>query len=122
MVRWRMLNSDRIEVSPESREHAWKDLVIDTLLESPLDGSFRTLIDSANFKYFDYARPLIYQIQDKTLLVTNDNLTKALNRPRGTLSPMNIISLHVFLAFICAVLLTVVVACMFDNKGRDAKH
>jgi Per os infectivity factor 6 len=121
MVRWRMLNSDRIEVSPESREHAWKDLVIDTLLDSPLDGAVRTMIDKANFIYFDYNRPLIYQIQDKTLLVTNENLTRALNRPRGTLSPMNIMSIQVLLAFICAVLLTVVVACQFDPKTDNAK-
>lgn len=116
-----MLNSDRIEVSPESREHAWKDLIIDTLLDSPEDGTFRTLINKANFENFDYHRPLIYQIKDRTLLITNDSLSKALNRPLGTLSPLNIMSVHVVLAFICAVLLTVVVACQFDIQN-DVKR
>ncbi|AUV65364.1 PIF-6 [Alphabaculovirus myunipunctae] len=119
MVRWRMLNTDRIEVSPESREHAWKDLIIDTLLDSPLDGAFRTMINRANYENFDYNRPLIYQIKDKTLLITNDGLSRAMNRPHGTLAPLNIMSIHVFLAFICTVLLTVVVACRFDTNQQN---
>ncbi|AXU41689.1 PIF-6 [Spodoptera eridania nucleopolyhedrovirus] len=128
MVRWRLLNRDRVEVSPESREHAWKDLVIDVLLNSPTDTTFRTMIDKANFENFDYNRPLIYQIKDKTLLITNDNLNRALNRPTGTLSALNIMSIHVFFAFICAILLTVAVAHQFNpdddtdvtNNGRQA--
>ncbi|ACI47461.1 unknown [Spodoptera litura nucleopolyhedrovirus II] len=128
MVRWRLLNRDRVEVSPESREHAWKDLVIDVLLNSPTDTTFRTMIDKANFENFDYNRPLIYQVKDKTLLITNDNLNRALNRPTGTLSALNIMSIHVFFAFICAILLTVAVAHQFNpdddtdvtNNGRQA--
>jgi hypothetical protein len=116
-----MLNTDRVEVSPDSREHAWKDLIIDTLLDSPKDGTFRTMINKANFENFDYSRPLIYQIKDKTLLITNDCLNKAFNRPVGTLSALNIMSMHVVLAFICAVLLTVVVACQFDIQN-DVKR
>lgn len=116
MVRWRMLNTDRVEVSPESREHAWKDLIIDTLLDSPADSTYRTMINKANFENFDYKRPLIYEIKNKVLLITNDNLNRALNRPTGTLSALNIMSIHVFLAFICAILLTVAVAYQFESK------
>ncbi|AAZ38263.1 ORF-97 [Agrotis segetum nucleopolyhedrovirus A] len=121
MVRWRMLNTDRVEVSPESREHAWKDLIIEILLDSPLDSTYRTMINKANFENFDYNRPLIYEIKNKTLLVTNENLNRALNRPVGTLVPLNIISIHVFLAFICAILLSVVVAFQFENKNNVIK-
>nr|QGX02357.1 pif-6 [Mamestra configurata nucleopolyhedrovirus A]WRQ96348.1 pif-6 [Mamestra configurata nucleopolyhedrovirus A]WRQ96517.1 pif-6 [Mamestra configurata nucleopolyhedrovirus A] len=117
MVRWRMLNSDRIEVSPEGREHAWKDLIIDTLLDAPPDSTYRTMINKANFEHFDYHRPLIYQTKNRTLLVTNDCLAKALNRPVGTLSAMNIMSIHIVFAFICAVLLTVVVAFQFNIQN-----
>ncbi|AIZ48650.1 ac68 [Agrotis segetum nucleopolyhedrovirus B] len=117
MVRWRMLNTDRVEVSPESREHAWKDLIIDTLLNAPLDSTYRTMIDKANFENFDYNRPLIYEIKDKVLLITNDNLNRALNRPVGTLSVFNIMSIHVLLAFICSILLTVVIAYQFESKN-----
>ncbi|AAF33619.1 ORF90 [Spodoptera exigua multiple nucleopolyhedrovirus] len=119
MVRWRLLNRDRVEVSPESREHAWKDLMIDILLNSPTSNTFRTLINNANFQNFDYNRPLIYEIKDKTLLITNDNLNKAMNRPTGTLSALNIMSIHVFLAFICAILLTVAVAQQFNPDDDD---
>ncbi|QAT90372.1 PIF-6 [Spodoptera exempta nucleopolyhedrovirus] len=121
MVRWRLLNRDRIEVSPESREHAWKDLTIDVLLDSPMDSTFRTMIDKANFENFDYSRPLIYEVKDRVMLITNENLNKALNRPVGTLSALNIISVHVFLAFICAILLTVAVAYQFDYRKNDIK-
>ncbi|QNV47891.1 per os infectivity factor 6 [Alphabaculovirus altersperidaniae] len=120
MVRWRFLNRDRVEVSPESREHAWKDLIIDTLLASPSNNTFRTMINRANFENFDYNRPLIYEIKNKSLLVTNDNLNRALNRPTGTLSALNIMSIHVFFAFICAILLTVAVAHQFNPNNDDA--
>ena len=114
-----MLNRDRVEVSPESREHAWKDLIIDVLLNSPTDGAFRTMINKANFENFDYNRPLIYEIKDRTLLITNENLNRALNRPTGTLSAFNIISIHVFFAFICAILLSVAVAYQFNPEEDD---
>ncbi len=119
MVRWRLLNRDRVEVSPESREHAWKDLIINIILASPTDTTFRTMINKANFENFDYNRPLIYEVKDKTLLITNDNLNKAMNRPTGTLSALNIMSIHVFFAFICAILLTVAVAQQFNPDDND---
>ncbi|QEI03541.1 PIF-6 [Spodoptera cosmioides nucleopolyhedrovirus] len=119
MVRWRLLNRDRVEVSPESREHAWKDLITNVLLDSPTDDTFRTMINKANLENFDYNRPLIYEVKDKTLLITNDNLNRALNRPIGTLSALNIMSIHVFFAFICAILLTVAVAQQFNPDDYD---
>ncbi|QEI03604.1 PIF-6 [Rachiplusia nu nucleopolyhedrovirus] len=115
MVRWRMLNSARVEVTPEGREHAWKDLVIDTLLQSPTNSSYRTLIDKANFEHFDYKRPLIYDIKNKTVLINNEFLNKALNRPIGTLRPLDLISGQVLLAFICSVLLIVISGLMFNR-------
>ncbi|AIE47866.1 pif6 [Peridroma alphabaculovirus] len=119
MVRWRLLNTDRIEVSPESREHAWKDLVIDALLDSPTDDTYRTSVSKANLYNFDYNRPLIYEVKNRTILVTSDFLEKCLNQPSGTLSPLNIMPIQVLLAFICAVVLTVVVACQFETTIND---
>lgn len=77
------------------------------------------MINKANFENFDYNRPLIYEVKDKTLLITNDNLNKAMNRPTGTLSALNIMSIHVFFAFICAILLTVAVAQQFNPDDND---
>ncbi len=113
-----MLNSARIEISPESREHAWKDLITDTLLDSPTDSSYRTLIDKANFEHFDYKRPLIYDIKNKTVLINNEMLNRALNRPIGSLRPLNVISVQVFLAFICS-LLIIVITGLFFNRDND---
>ncbi|AAZ67428.1 orf57 [Trichoplusia ni single nucleopolyhedrovirus] len=117
-IRWRMLNSARVEVSPESREHAWKDLVIDTLLASPKDDSYRTMINKANFENFDYNRPLIYDIKTNTVLINSEFLNRALNRPSGSLDPLNVMSAHVFLAFICSLLLIVLTALIFDQNDN----
>ncbi|AEN03987.1 ORF66 [Helicoverpa armigera nucleopolyhedrovirus] len=120
-IRWRILNSDRVEISPESREYAWKDLLIDLLLTSPRDNNYRTNFDKANVLNFDYNRPLVYEITNKTLLINSEFFNRALNRPRAVLSPLNITSVQIFLAFICTVLLALVVAFVFpsDNSLRD---
>lgn len=110
-----MLNSARVEVSPESREHAWKDLITDTLLASPRDDSYRTLIDKANFEHFDYKRPLVYDIKNRIVLINNEFLNIALNRPTGSLRPLKIISTHVLLAFISLVLLIVITDGVFNR-------
>ncbi|AAR28845.1 ORF81 [Leucania separata nucleopolyhedrovirus] len=109
-IRWRMLNADRVEVSPESREHAWKDLLIDILKNSPASSTFRTAVTKADFEYFDYNRPIIYEMKENTLLINSEFFNVALNRPTRLVTPMNVMSIHVLLAFICSLLLALVAA------------
>lgn len=114
VVLWRFLNTDRIEVSPEYREHAWKELVVQTLQTCPKYNSYRTSINKANFEYFDYKRPLVYEIKNQNLLINNEFLNVALNRPNATVRPMILMPAHLLMGFICAILLSVVAAFVFD--------
>ncbi|UJZ89031.1 pif-6 [Erannis ankeraria nucleopolyhedrovirus] len=119
MTRWRLLNADRVEVTPQDREKAWKELVVDLLLKSPRYSSYRTLINKANFKNFDYKRPLIYEMRDKTILVNSEFLKDSLNRPRILVEPMNVKSFQIVLAFICSILIIIVIALGFDAIDSD---
>jgi Per os infectivity factor 6 len=114
-VRWRILNSDRVEVSPESREHAWKDLLIDVLEQCPRYASYRTNVTRADFENFDYNRPIVYEIKNKTVLINSEFFNKALNKPLGAVVPMNVMSVHIFLAFICSLLLAIALAHTFPT-------
>lgn len=121
-----MLNSDRVEVSPESREHAWKDLLIDLLESSPGYEAYRTAVTRADFEYFDFNRPIIYEIKNRTMLINSEFFNIALNRPSRAVAPINIMSLHVFLAFICSLIAAVITAYVFrdtpaySSPGDDA--
>ncbi|QWO71607.1 per os infectivity factor 6 [Orgyia pseudotsugata single capsid nuclopolyhedrovirus] len=117
MVKWRMLNADRVEVTPEDRKDAWQDIIVDTLRSCPPYSTYRTLVNKANFKNFDYKRPIVYEIKNKTLLVNSEFINKILNRPRVSVTPLHVKSYHIVLAFICAVLLIIVTAFSFDERA-----
>ncbi|AHH82644.1 PIF-6 [Buzura suppressaria nucleopolyhedrovirus] len=116
-MRWRMLNSNRVEVVPEDRKDAWQQLVIKILKACPRYGTFRTNINKANFENFDYKRPLVYDVGERTLFVNSEFLNKALNRPRSTVTAFNIRSYQIALAFICAILIIVITAFAFDDRS-----
>ncbi|ABY65790.1 unknown [Orgyia leucostigma nucleopolyhedrovirus] len=117
MVKWRMLNADRVEVTPEDRKDAWQKIIIDTLRNCPSYDTYRTLVNKANFDNFDYNRPIVYEIGNKTLLINSEFLNKSLNRPRVAVAAMNVKSFHIVLAFICAMLLTVITAFAFEDRA-----
>ncbi|ADB84403.1 hypothetical protein [Apocheima cinerarium nucleopolyhedrovirus] len=121
MTRWRLLNADRVEVTPQDREKAWKELVVDLLSESPRYSSYRTLITKANFENFDYKRPLIYEIRNKTILVNSEFLKNSLNRPRTLVEPMNVKSYQIVLAFICSLLIVIIIALTFDETDSNER-
>ncbi|AKN80647.1 hypothetical protein [Perigonia lusca single nucleopolyhedrovirus] len=119
MIKWRMLNLDRVEVSPEYREHAWKQLIVQSVLDCPTYNTYRTHINRANIENFDYKRPLVYEIKNRNILINNESLNKAMNRPHTTVRPMNITSIQIILAFICSVLLSIVVAFVHQHHDVD---
>lgn len=110
-----MLNSDRVEVSPEFREKAWKDLIISTVQNVSDDNTYRTCINKATIETFDYKRPLVYEIKNKTVLINNDFLNKALNRPSHSTSPIRMNSLQIFLSFIGLVLITIILSFLYSD-------
>ncbi|QYC92767.1 Per os infectivity factor 6 [Trabala vishnou gigantina nucleopolyhedrovirus] len=119
MVRWRMLNSDRVEITPEDRKEAWQNLFVDILKNCPASGTYRTLINKANFKYFDYKRPIVYEISNKTLLINSEFLNKTLNRPRAVTSSLNVQSYQILLAYICTILIILLIALNVDSVEEN---
>ncbi|ACO53513.1 unknown [Euproctis pseudoconspersa nucleopolyhedrovirus] len=121
MVKWRMLNADRLEVTPNDRKEAWQDIIVNVLLTSPNDSTYRTMINKSNFENFDYKRPIVYEVSNESLLITNEFLNKALNRPRSVIAPINVKSYQIVLVFMCALLLTVITALrVVENDNFDS--
>nr|ALR70684.1 hypothetical protein AGNV_094 [Anticarsia gemmatalis multiple nucleopolyhedrovirus]ALR70841.1 hypothetical protein AGNV_094 [Anticarsia gemmatalis multiple nucleopolyhedrovirus]ALR71472.1 hypothetical protein AGNV_094 [Anticarsia gemmatalis multiple nucleopolyhedrovirus]ALR72257.1 hypothetical protein AGNV_094 [Anticarsia gemmatalis multiple nucleopolyhedrovirus]ALR72414.1 hypothetical protein AGNV_094 [Anticarsia gemmatalis multiple nucleopolyhedrovirus] len=116
-VRWQVLSSNEVEVVPEHRALAWRELIANVADDTPLDYTFRTMFQRADFENFDYNTPIVYNVKNKELMVLNERIRAALNRPfRRSDRTINVNTVHVFLLFILVVLLTVVVAFW----GRDA--
>ncbi|ABI13851.1 hypothetical protein AGNV_094 [Anticarsia gemmatalis multiple nucleopolyhedrovirus] len=116
-VRWQVLSSNEVEVAPEHRALAWRELIANVADDTPLDYTFRTMFQRADFENFDYNTPIVYNVKNKELMVLNERIRAALNRPfRRSDRTINVNTVHVFLLFILVVLLTVVVAFW----GRDA--
>ncbi|QBC76064.1 pif6 [Neophasia sp. alphabaculovirus] len=116
-VRWQVLSSNEVEVAPEHRALAWRELIANVADGTPLDYTFRTMFQRADFENFDYNTPIVYNVKNKELIVLNERIRAALNRPvRRSDRTINVNTVHVFLLFILVVLLTVVVAFW----GRDA--
>ncbi|USC25916.1 pif-6 [Palpita vitrealis nucleopolyhedrovirus] len=117
-VRWQILNGDEIEVVPEHRVLAWTELIINVANNTPLNATFRTMFQKADFENFDYNTPLVYNLKNKTLTIYNERLKSALNRPvRLNNQTINVNIAHVFLLFICIVLLTVLVVFAQPNSS-----
>lgn len=115
---WRILNSDRLEVTPSTRKRTWNNLLIDYMLNSPLDETYRTGVNKANFKNFDYNTPIVYEVANKKYLTTNEFMNKALNKPSGKAAPIQLTSLQIALAFICSVLIALI-AAFFSTHDNE---
>ncbi|AJD09243.1 hypothetical protein [Condylorrhiza vestigialis mutiple nucleopolyhedrovirus] len=115
-VRWQVLSSNEVEVAPEHRALAWRELIANVANGTPLDYTYRTMFQRADFENFDYNTPIVYDVKNKELIVLNERIRAALNKPvRRSDRTINVNTVHVFLLFILTVLLTVVIAFW----GRD---
>ncbi|AGA16219.1 hypothetical protein [Thysanoplusia orichalcea nucleopolyhedrovirus] len=122
-IRWQILNGDEIEVSPEHRSLAWRELIINVANNTPLDNTFRTMFQKADFKNFDYNTPIVYNLKTKTLTMYNERIRAALNRPvRANDQTINVNIVHVVLLFICIILLIVLAVFSNTNGAINAKN
>jgi hypothetical protein len=119
-IRWQISNGDEIEVAPEHRSLAWRELIINVANNTPLNGTFRTMFQRADFENFDYHTPIVYNVKNKTLIVYNERIRAALNRPRRfNEQTINVNFLHVLFAFICIALLSVLVVFYRPPRGSN---
>lgn len=120
-IRWQVLSSDEVEIAPEHRALAWRELIANVAYNTPLNYTFRTMFQQADFENFDYNTPIVYNVKNKELTVLNERIRAALNRPvRYSDRTINVNASHVFLLFILAVLLTVLVA--LSTPPLDSRH
>nr|WUR10775.1 pif6 [Calliteara abietis nucleopolyhedrovirus] len=115
MVKWRMLNSDRVEVVPRDRQTAWLQIIVDVIVKCPNYNAYRTLINRANLSKFDYKRPIVYEVANRQLLINSEFLNKTLNRPNTLVAPIGITSSQIVLTFLCALILTLLMAITFAD-------
>jgi Per os infectivity factor 6 len=122
-IRWQILNSDEIEVAPEYRSLAWRELIINIANNTPSNNTFRTMFKKADFENFDYHTPIVYNIKNNSLQIYNERLRAALNRPkRFNEQTINVNFSHVLLAFICIVLICVLVVFYKPNRVDANEH
>ncbi|AVA31168.1 pif6 [Oxyplax ochracea nucleopolyhedrovirus] len=121
-IKWQILNAEEIEVVPEHRSLAWRELIINVANNIPLDNTFRTMMNKTDFKNFDYNIPIVYNLKTKTLIVYNENLHAALNKSNDyNVQTITVNLIGFLLAFICVVLLTVSVAFFTFNNVVERK-
>ncbi|BAC67306.1 hypothetical protein AhnVgp055 [Adoxophyes honmai nucleopolyhedrovirus] len=121
-VRWRILNTDKIEVVPDDLDTAWKNIIFKVIKDSPTYASYRTHINKANFENFDYKSPIIYELKTKQLLVTNEPLKKALSFKPPTLFNKILFDFslnRLLLIFICSILLIIITFNQAHNNGQS---
>ncbi|AHD25573.1 ac68 [Choristoneura murinana nucleopolyhedrovirus] len=119
-VRWQVLSSDEVEVAPEHRALAWRELIANVAHDTPLEYTFRTMLQRADLENFDYNTPIVYNVKSRELIVLNERIRAALNRPvRRSDRTINVNTAHVFVLFILVVLLTALVVFL---PWRHPRH
>ncbi|APO13983.1 PIF-6 [Plodia interpunctella granulovirus] len=76
---WQIVDRNFIEVVPNERENAWKDLLILALRVTPL--SFRKNLRAASLRHFDYRQPILYDLKNKRLGISTQSVIDALSPP-----------------------------------------
>ncbi|AKN81049.1 Per os infectivity factor 6 [Lonomia obliqua multiple nucleopolyhedrovirus] len=117
-IKWQILNAKEIEVCPEHRSLAWKELIINLANSTPLSYTFRTMFGKADFENFDYNTPIVYNVETKTLIIYNERLKAVLNRPfQSNDRTININIAQVLLVFICIALLNVMIIIFYQRSN-----
>ncbi|AKN80752.1 hypothetical protein [Diatraea saccharalis granulovirus] len=93
---WRIVNREYIEVDPNDRERAWKDILILALRITPQ--TYRSGIRRGMLEHFDFKQPIYYDIKRKELGLSTKSVLEALNPPTLPLfkskmiTPFNVVS------------------------------
>ncbi|QDL57045.1 PIF-6 [Dione juno nucleopolyhedrovirus] len=120
-IRWQVLSADEVEVAPEHRALAWRELIANVAHNTPLNFTFRTMFQRADLENFDYNTPIVYNVKSRELIVLNERIRAALNRPvQHNDRTINVNTRHVFLLFIVVLILTVLV--VFRQSPPDSRH
>ncbi|QOD40066.1 pif-6 [Matsumuraeses phaseoli granulovirus] len=66
---WQIVDRQYIEVIPNERENAWKDIIILILKSTPQ--SYRKGIRAGVLEHFDFKQPIVYDLKRKQINLEN---------------------------------------------------
>nr|UYX49732.1 pif-6 [Darna trima granulovirus] len=109
---WQIVDRQLIEIVPNEREDAWKDLFILMLRNTPQ--TFRKNINTALLKHFDYKQPIYYNIKRQELSLATKSVLYGLNPPSKPIFASKLISPTV----VVAGFILIVLSCLLIIGGR----
>nr|AJA91737.1 ADOR97 [Adoxophyes orana granulovirus] len=77
---WQIVDNQLIEIVPNDREDAWKDLFLLVLRNTPR--SCRKYLRLGTLIHFDYKQPIYYDLKTRRLGLMTDEVLQSLNPPR----------------------------------------
>lgn len=100
---WQIVDRRYIEVVPNERENAWKDLLIMTLLRTPQ--TYRKGIRKGFLEHFDFKQPIYYDLKQKRIGALTRDVLSMLNPPSEPKFDSRLISpVYVVIGFILVLL------------------
>ncbi|ACZ63582.1 PrGVORF96 [Pieris rapae granulovirus Wuhan] len=105
---WQIVDRQFIEIMPNERERAWKDLLILAFRNTPQ--TFRKNVRQGLLEHFDYKQPIFYDLKRHEMGLATKSVLDALNPPNEALFDSRLISpLSIVTGFIVIVLSYLVV-------------
>ncbi|ABC61227.1 unknown [Choristoneura occidentalis granulovirus] len=109
---WQIVDRQYIEVIPNERENAWKDLLILALRTTPQ--TFRSNLRKGLLDFFDFKQPIYYDLERRQLGISTESVINALTPPRKAMFNSKLISpLSIVTGFILVLLSYLVVEGKF---------
>ncbi|AIS92107.1 hypothetical protein [Erinnyis ello granulovirus] len=100
---WQIVDKQYIEVVPNERRSAWKDLFITILRHTPQ--TYKKNLRKGTIEHFDYKQPIVYDIKNRTMGVATQSVLEAMNPPNQPMFNSKVISpLSILTGFIVVVL------------------
>ncbi|AMF83856.1 pif-6 [Cnaphalocrocis medinalis granulovirus] len=101
---WQIIDGKYIEVVPNEREMAWKDLIVLVLRLTPQ--TYRSNLRLGTLQYFDYKQPIVYDLNRRQLGLSTNSVLNALQPPRKQLFDSSVLSPSAVVVGFILVLLT----------------
>nr|AUF82053.1 per os infectivity factor-6 [Cryptophlebia leucotreta granulovirus] len=104
---WQIVSRQYIEVVPNERKNAWKDLFIMMLSKTPQ--AYRKNLRRANLENFDYKQPIFYDLKRKQLGLATRDILQSLDPPSDAVFDSSLISPAVVVSGFIMILLSYII-------------
>ncbi|AAK70774.1 ORF114 similar to AcMNPV ORF68 [Cydia pomonella granulovirus] len=104
---WQIVNRQYIEIVPNERESAWKNLLLLSLRSTPR--AFRKNIRMATLEHFDFKQPIYYDLKRKQLGLSTMSVLEALDPPSNSVLDSSLISPSMIVSGLILIMLSYLV-------------